>query len=138
MTQKILITLTLLAALGLLGLALWSGDRTSTDPLKKNEVPVAAVPTLRMEDGVQVIRVLARGGYEPAVLEAESGVPTRLEVETRGTYDCSSAFTIPAMEYKKMLPPTGVTVIDLATPQAGTTLSALCSMGMYTLDIRFR
>jgi heme/copper-type cytochrome/quinol oxidase subunit 2 len=133
MTQKILIALSVFAA----GFLAWSaffvgGERNSDAALSATTTPV-----VRMEGDTQVIHVLARGGYQPNIVEVNSGIPTRLEVETKGTYDCSASFTIPALSIRKMLPATGVTTFDIPQQEAGSTLHALCSMGMYTLDLHF-
>ena len=136
MTQKILITLCVVGALALLGLTLWSGNKTQPASLvTSNTAP--AVATVRTEEGVQIIHILARGGYKPSLVEAKAGTPTRLEVETRGTYDCSAAFTIPSLSVKKMLPATGTTLVDTPAQGSGATIHALCAMGMYTLDLHF-
>jgi plastocyanin domain-containing protein len=111
-----------------------SGGRTVVTP--PSSAPIG-IETVRVEDGIQFIRVVARGGYTPSDISARAGIPTKLEIETKGTYDCSAAFTIPSMQLRKMLPPTGITVIDLPKEPAGTSLLALCAMGMYSLQIQF-
>lgn len=93
--------------------------------------------SVREENGVQIIRVLARGGYTPSQVTAKAGMPTRLEVETKGTYDCSAAFVIPQLSYQNMLPSTGITTIDLGVRDAGSSLTGLCAMGMYGVQMRF-
>jgi plastocyanin domain-containing protein len=92
---------------------------------------------VRTENDVQIIHVLARGGYTPSQITAKAGVPTRLEIETKGTYDCSAAFVIPQLSYQKMLPSSGVTTLDLGVRSSGSSLTGLCAMGMYSLQIRF-
>lgn len=134
MSQKILIILCVIGSLGLVGLLFWSEGKSVPQSTPIN-TPV--IPTLRMEGGVQIIHVFARAGYEPNVIEAKAGIPTRLEVETKGTYDCSAVFTIPSLQYRKMLPPTGVTVVDIPVQKPGGQVHALCAMGMYTLDMNF-
>jgi plastocyanin domain-containing protein len=113
-----------LAAAALIGFALY-GRSDSVAGL-------ASVP-----EGAQVIEISAKGGYEPASQIAKAGVPTVLRVKTDGAYDCSTALRIPSLRVSKQLPPTGETLIDLGTQQAGT-LRGTCSMGMYSFAIDFQ
>lgn len=133
MQQKIYIALCAIGVFGLIWLIVSTdgGARIPAAP------PRPSVESVRMENGVQVIHVVARGGYTPNEVNAKAGIPTKLEVETRGTYDCSASFTIPSLGVRKMLPATGITVFDLPAVPAGRSLTALCSMGMYSLEIQF-
>lgn len=88
-------------------------------------------------DGVQYITVSAKGGYSPKASVAAAGMPTILQVETQGTFDCSSSLLIPALDINENLPATGITEVDLGTPEAGV-LEGTCSMGMYRFDINFQ
>lgn len=108
--------------------------KTATSPYPETE---QVVPTVREENGTQIIRILARGGYSPDTVSAKSGIPTIVEVETKGTYDCSSAFTIPSLKYEEQLPATGITKIDIGSREKGTELLATCSMGMYSFTMNF-
>ena len=92
---------------------------------------------IKNEDGVQVIRILARGGYSPRQISARADIPVRLEMETKGTYDCSSVFTIPSLGYQKRLPSTGLTTINVPAQKTGTSLIGTCGMGMYSFEIKF-
>lgn len=115
-----------------------SSTRNETQKALETDRKSASVSSpVREENGMQIIRVLARGGYSPKTLTAKAGIPTRLELETRGTYDCSSAFTIPALSYEKQLPPTGVTDVEIGTYEKGSELLATCSMGMYSFTVNF-
>lgn len=91
---------------------------------------------VEIRDGVQLITIVARGGYTPRATEAQAGIPTKLIVKTNGTYDCSAALVIRSIGYQKILPPTGEEIIDLGTTTPGT-LRGLCSMGMYGFTIDF-
>ncbi len=93
--------------------------------------------SIRDEDGVQVIRILARGGYNPRQISARADIPVRLEMETKGTFDCSSVFTIPSLGYQKRLPSTGLTTINVPAQKTGTSLIGTCGMGMYSFEIKF-
>jgi len=85
----------------------------------------------------QVIEISAKGGYSPRETAAKAGTPTILKIKTSGTFDCSSALTIPKLGYQTNLPPSGETVVDVPPQKAGSTLTGLCSMGMYSFTIRF-
>lgn len=94
--------------------------------------------TALQENGAQVVKILARGGYSPRQSTAEAGKPLRLEIQTKGTYDCSSSLVIPDLNYEKQLSPTGKVVIDVPAQAAGTQLTGLCSMGMYSFTVNFK
>lgn len=93
--------------------------------------------TVRLVDGVQYIRVNALGGYSPEKITAKAGIPIKLEVMTKGTYDCSSAFGIPALGITKQLPPSGITTFDLPSQEQGSKIVGTCSMGMYSFEMQF-
>lgn len=101
------------------------------------QVPVADGANVRVENGVQIIEMTARGGYQPRASKAKAGFPTVLRVNTTGTFDCSSFIRIPSLNITKTLPNSGETDIDLGTPQVGT-LQGMCGMGMYRFSIDFQ
>lgn len=133
MKQNIFIALCAVGSLGLI----WLIATSENGAVRPAAAPVVHVETVRVENGVQIIHVVARGGYTPSDVTVKAGIPTKLEIETSGTYDCSLSFTIPAMRLRKMLPATGVTVIALPLEPAGTSLLGICSMGMYSLQVQF-
>lgn len=104
------------------------GSQTAEQATPANNVTVV--------DGKQVIDLTAKGGYIPMQSVAKAGIPTVLRVNTKGTFDCSSAIRIPSMGISKNLPQTGTTEIDLGSPQLGT-LQGTCGMGMYPFAIEF-
>ena len=85
----------------------------------------------------QTIEISAKGGYSPQSTTAKAGTPTTLKIKTSGTFDCSSALSIPKLGYQTILSPSGETVVDVPPQKAGTVLTGLCSMGMYSFTIRF-
>lgn len=91
---------------------------------------------VEIRDGVQYITIDAKGGYWPKVSSAKAGIPTKLVVNTRGTYDCSAALVIRSIGYEKILPETGSETIDLGMPKPGK-FQGLCSMGMYNFIVNF-
>jgi plastocyanin domain-containing protein len=88
-------------------------------------------------EGKQVIEIDAKGGYSPRTTSAKAGVPTVLKVKTSGTFDCSSSLVIPSISYRKNLPPSGETLIDLPPQEVGYVLRGTCSMGMYNFEVVF-
>lgn len=102
--------------------------------------PVAPVgqTNVTVVDGKQVIQISAKGGYAPRVTTAKANIPTVINVQTNGTFDCSSALTIPAIGFRTMLPPSGITPIEVPSQQPGTVIRGVCSMGMYSFTVNFR
>ena len=87
--------------------------------------------------GKQTIEISAKGGFSPRDVTAKADTPTTLKIKTSGTFDCSSSVSIPKLGYQTNLPPSGETVVDVPPQKAGSTLTGLCSMGMYSFTIRF-
>ncbi len=90
-----------------------------------------------VEGGKQVIDILARGGYSPKKTIAKSNATTTLRVTTKGSFDCSVALSIPSIGYRKNLPSTSVTEIDIPPQAPGSALQGICAMGMYNFIINF-
>lgn len=121
-TVSIIISLGLVVAMGII----FIGRKDSG----KNNVEI--------KDGVQYVRIDAKGGYSPIVSTAKAGIPTKLIVKTSGTYDCSAALAINSVNYQKVLSPTGETEIDIGTGKVGEPLQGVCGMGMYSFKIYFQ
>ena len=94
------------------------------------------VQNVEIRDGVQYVTITAKGGYMPRVSNAQAGIPTKLVMNTTGTFDCSSSLSIPELNLRQMLPQNGETEIDLGIRKVGK-LQGLCSMGMYNFEINF-
>lgn len=110
-------------------LILSRGGGAQTDSPPMNNVTI--------ENGKQIVSISAKGGYSPRISKAKADMPTILKVETTGTFDCSSALSLPSINYQKNLPPSGVTEIELPPQKAGSTFEGLCAMGMYGFKIAF-
>jgi len=111
---------------------LFSGNKNNS-----NNGVQQIISNVSMVDGKQIITINAKGGYSPKLTTAKAGIPTVIKMETQGTFDCSSAITIPSLGYRNNLPPSGETLIDVLPQNTGTTLQGLCSMGMYNFSINF-
>ena len=100
-------------------------------------VDTVSANNVTIENGKQIVTISAKGGYSPRVSRAKADMPTLLKVETVGTFDCSSALSLPSIGYQENLPPSGVTEIELPPQKAGSTFEGLCAMGMYGFEIAF-
>ncbi len=127
MSPKIIVAVSIIISAGLI----WAGLS-----MRGNEqMPAEKTEAVREENGVQYIRVLARGGYSPSQITAKANMPTVLEIETKGTYDCSASLTIPQLNYQKFLPATGITKVEIPKNLAMNSLDLVCSMGMYSSTV---
>ena len=127
----IVITIFAITAL-LVGTILFSGpkgDSNGNGSQTPNNVSVI--------DGKQIITISAKGGYTPRVTNATAGIPTQIKVNTQGTFDCSSGLVIPSVGYRKSLPPSGTTFVDVPPQEKGSVLQGLCTMGMYNFQVKF-
>lgn len=95
------------------------------------------VGTVSVVDGVQMVAMQAKGGYSPAKVKVQAGLPTVLKMESKGTYDCSASLQIPQLEYSAILPATGETEIQIPAQESGTVIQGLCGMGMYGFQLIF-
>lgn len=112
-----------------------SGKETPTTIITDKAQPQNNVT---VEGGKQIVTISAKGGYLPRISEAKADMPTTLQIETNGTFDCSSVLSIPSLDYQKNLPPTGITEVDIPPQPAGSTFEGLCGMGMYRFEIAFK
>lgn len=103
----------------------------------KSDAPNQVAQNVSMEGEMQVIEIDAKGGYSPKISTAKAGVPTVLRLKTNGTYDCSSAVSVPALGFQKTLEATGVTDIEVSPQLAQGTLEGVCAMGMYNFSVKF-
>lgn len=97
----------------------------------------APVQNVTVVDGIQVIEISAKGGYQPRKSIAKAGIPTIIRFNTKGTFDCSSSVRIPSMNISQVLPQSGSTDINIGTQQVAT-LQGSCGMGMYPFEIDFQ
>ncbi len=88
-------------------------------------------------DNKQTITIKAKGGYEPRNTTAKADTATTLKIQTNGTFDCSSSLVIPSLKYRKNLPPTGETTVEIQPQKSGTSIRGLCSMGMFNFTLNF-
>jgi len=114
-------------------LFIFNANKGQTSPLTSMSSQNNVVTT----EGKQIIEINAKGGYSPRTMTAKANTPTVLKVKTSGTFDCSSALTIPSLGYRTSLPPSGETLIEVPPQKVGSTLRGVCSMGMYSFEVNF-
>lgn len=130
--KKVFVISILLTIASLVGIImLLSNNGTNTTTVANGQSNVSIV------DSKQVIQIDAKGGYAPRNTVAKANIPTTLNLKTNGTFDCSSAVSIPSLGYRTNLPPSGVTPIEIPPQPAGTTLKGVCAMGMYNFAVNF-
>ncbi|OGH92588.1 MAG: hypothetical protein A2534_02555 [Candidatus Magasanikbacteria bacterium RIFOXYD2_FULL_39_9] len=126
--KKTFIAIFIFVAAVITGAILFSGGEKDTGPSANN---------IKIKDGKQIITINAKGGYTPRITNAKADMPTVIKIDTRGTFDCSSSLVIPALNYRKNLPPSGETLVDVPAQKAGTSIRGMCSMGMFSFNINF-
>jgi plastocyanin domain-containing protein len=132
MSKNTLIAVSVLLGLGIVWV-LVSGNNSDS----QNKTADTNVNTVAQQGNQQRIKILARGGYTPSQINAVANKDTVLEFETKGTYDCSSSISIPALNYRTNLPPTGSTEVKISAAQAKDSIEILCGMGMYRATVNF-
>ena len=79
--------------------------------------------------GRQEIRVVVRGGYEPATIRVKAGSPVRLVFDRQETSGCSEEVVFPDFGVRKFLPANEQTLLEVTPPNAGT-YEFTCGMSM--------
>lgn len=131
--KKLFLVLTVVILTSVAGIAILIRQKQTTNlPATTGQSNVSS------KDGKQIIQIRAKGGYAPKKTIAAAGQPTTLQIETKSTYDCSSAISIPSLNYQASLPPSGITQVEVPPQPAGTTLKGVCAMGMYSFAVNFQ
>ena len=131
MTMKTTVISILVAGVLIGGAIMLSGGKDSSNNTQQ------AANNVSIVDGKQIITINAKGSYSPKITTAKADMPTVIKMTTQGTFDCTSALTIPSLGYRGNLPPSGETLIDVPPQKAGTKLQGLCAMGMYNFAVNF-
>lgn len=74
---------------------------------------------------------ITNSGYKADVNTLKLGVPVKLVLDSKNVRSCARAFTIPDLNYFKILPENGKEVLEFTPDKLGK-LTYTCSMGMYT------
>ena len=99
--------------------------------------PTGEWGTVSVENGVQTVSLLAKGGYFPQSIRLAANMETLLEVHTQNTYDCSASLLIPDLSFATSLPQNGTTEVKIPAQKSGTVLQGTCGMGMYGFTLIF-
>jgi plastocyanin domain-containing protein len=88
-----------------------------------------AVAAKASESGVQEIRVMVKGGYDPDVIVVKQGKPVRLDFYRDETASCSDQVILSDFGIAKDLPAFKTTLIQF-TPQMPGEFTFTCGMNM--------
>ena len=93
---------------------------------------VSEVASAKLKGGVQEVNItVTNSGYKSDVNTLKVGVPVKIILDAKGVRSCARAFTIPDLNYFKVLPANGREVIEFTPSKVGN-LTYTCSMGMYS------
>lgn len=79
--------------------------------------------------GVQEVPIAVHGGYDPADVRVQKGVPVRLIFDRQETSSCSEEIVIPQFGIRKFLPAFQKTSVEF-TPDAAGSYEFTCGMSM--------
>ncbi len=79
--------------------------------------------------GAQEITITVHGGYVPAEVHAQRGLPLRLTFDRQEDSSCSEEVVIPDFGIRKFLPAFQKTTVELTPNRAGT-YEITCGMSM--------
>lgn len=132
MKTKIALALSGLLLVAILWMA--ASPKSSSSPASPGSAPGVVAQTVGDK---QVIEITVKEGYQPREVTAKAGVPLVLKMKTAGTFDCSTAFSIPKLGIHERFEATGEKNIEIPAQKAGDTLTGVCGMGMFSLVIKF-
>lgn len=93
---------------------------------------VNEISSAKLKGGAQEVNItVTNSGYKADANTLKVGVPVRLELDSKNVRSCARAFTIPDLNYFKILPQDGKEVIEFTPTKVGR-LVFTCSMGMYS------
>lgn len=97
-----------------------------------NTTPLNTEPTAKQEEGYQTQTItIVPSGYSPNYISVKSGIPVRLYIVAKDSYNCAAAFRIPSLKIAKNVKPGTSEVVEF-TPQKTGRILFTCSMGMYS------
>ncbi|MFQ6070297.1 MAG: cupredoxin domain-containing protein [Candidatus Aminicenantales bacterium] len=79
--------------------------------------------------GIQEIKVVVKGGYDPDVIVVKKGIPVRLNFYRNETADCSDTVVFGDFRIRKPLPAFKTTSVEF-TPEKEGEYVFTCGMGM--------
>lgn len=81
------------------------------------------------ESGIQEIKVVVKGGYDPDVIVVKKGIPVRLNFYRDETADCSDTIVFGDFKIRTPLPAFETTPIEFTPDKEGEYVFT-CGMGM--------
>ena len=81
------------------------------------------------EKGIQEIKVVVKGGYDPDTIVVKKGIPVRLYFYRDETADCSDTIVFGDFKIRKALPAFKTTPVEF-TPEKEGEYVFTCGMGM--------
>lgn len=70
-------------------------------------------------------------GYNPREFTVKAGSEVKITLINKDAYSCAQAFTIPALNIRKIVPPGKIETVSFTAPKKSGQIAFLCSMGMY-------
>ena len=90
---------------------------------------VAGVAVPGTGAGPAEVRIVVRGGYEPATVRVPAGKPVRLVFDRQETSPCSEEVVFPSFGIRKFLPTDKATAVEITPPAPGR-YEFTCGMSM--------
>jgi plastocyanin domain-containing protein len=81
------------------------------------------------EGGIQEVKIIVKGGYDPDVIVVKKGIPVRLDFYRDETADCSDTIVFGDFKIRKPLPAFKTTAVEF-TPEKEGEYVFTCGMGM--------
>lgn len=126
--------LILLSIYNLNGAVALTGSDYTIESLAKNVFCTFAVcdkPLIPQAVASETTIQIENIGYSPNNFSVKAGSDVTIHIVNNGTDGCAQAFTIPTLGIQKVIPKGSSSDITFKAPKNPTTLSFMCSMGMY-------
>ncbi|MDH4218015.1 MAG: cupredoxin domain-containing protein [Candidatus Aminicenantes bacterium] len=81
------------------------------------------------QTGIQEVKIMVKGGYDPDVIVVKKGIPVRLNFYRDETADCSDTIVFGDFNVRKPLPAFQTTSVEF-TPEKEGEYVFTCGMGM--------
>lgn len=72
-----------------------------------------------------------RDSYNPDYIKVKAGSQVTLKLVNKSGYGCIQAFTIPQLNYQKVIPPGESDTIEFTAPSKPQDIAFMCGMGMF-------
>jgi Cu+-exporting ATPase len=82
-----------------------------------------------VEDGVQRVEVMVKGGYAPNIIRVREGIPLRLVFDRQESGECTSEVVFPDFRLRRSLPAFTRTAVEVMPKQSGE-FGFSCGMNM--------